>query len=64
MSRTTLSQYKEMLQSEAAEINKLMDRRQSNPEKAKRLEQIEKELEIIAGIEKPDSIFKKVLNQK
>lgn len=62
MSRTTLSQYKEMLMSEAAEIEKLMDRRQSNPDKVRRLEEIESQLKTIAEMEKPDSIFKKALN--
>lgn len=52
MSRTTLSQYKEMLHNEAAEINKLMDRRQSNPEKAKRLADIERELQVFEDMKK------------
>jgi hypothetical protein len=55
----TLSQKKESLKIEAADIEKLIERRHATPEKIKRLEEIEFILKVIEGIEKPDSMAKK-----
>lgn len=57
--RVTLSQRKDQLISEASAIEKLIERRHATPEKMARLADIEKQLEIIKSMEKPDSMAKK-----
>jgi hypothetical protein len=59
MGRTTLEKWKESLIFEASDIEKLIERRNATPEKLERLANIEKQLEIIKTMEKPDSITKK-----
>lgn len=60
MRRTTLSQYKENLNSQIAEIESLIERRKATPEDRQRLLDIERQLDVFAMVEKPDSMTKKL----
>lgn len=62
MSRVTLQKFKVNLLSEANDLEKLLDRGQNTPTNIQRLEQINTMLDVIAQVEKPNSIFKQALN--
>lgn len=60
----SLQQWKDSIQKEAKDIENRLERGQNTPSNIQRLEQINEMLEILGKIEKPNSIFKKALNQK
>lgn len=60
MSRTTLSQYKEILNSQIAEIESLIERRKATPEDRKRLADSERQLQVFEQMKSKNKLKENV----